>query len=157
MGNMKEYLMRTAIFRLAAVFALVAGALVFGTAVSADGATVQDVDSCVTTTFLYGPPRIVCVDAHIEYNTTTTPSGNFSVDANFHGTSTVTVAGQTTSSALNGHFHVLLQDGTPQVINQNTRQTITSPNGQTVCITLHYHSANGQVQFSDFDVTPGAC
>ncbi len=149
--------MRTAIVRLAAIFALVAGALVFGTAVSADGATVQDVDMCHTTVFLYGPPRTTCVDAHIEYNTTTTPSGNFSVDANFHGTSTVTVAGQTTSSAFNNHFHVLLQDGTPQVINVNDRETITSPNGQTVCITNHFHSANGQIRFSDFDVTPGAC
>lgn len=145
--------MRTSIARLVAVFGLLLGALAFGTAVAADGATVTETNFChMNGSTLY------CVDVHQEVNKTVTPSGNISVEDNAHGTFSFTTSGHTTYAAqFNNHVHVLDKGGSLQEQSINNRQTVTFPNGDTFCFTFHYHYANGQVQFYDSDATPGAC
>jgi hypothetical protein len=152
--------MRTAIVRFAAIFALVAGALVFGTATSAapgngNGASVVNVPQTCYSDGSY----TYCYSEKSVLNDVMTPSGNENIVDN--GTVCVTMTDSATGIVSSGDCdkyvgHILTKDGTTQENSYKSIATITFF-GTTSCFTIYYHEANGRIQFSNGGVTPGAC
>lgn len=158
--------MRTRISKLIVVLSLLAGALAFGTAASADntnpnGAQVVNItNQCSPDP--YTGNNTMCISEHGVFQ-------NVYGDPNAAGNSSVTVNGrecitETDSTGAvvlqvcqnNFHEHLLFKDGTPQEGHISFTDTRTTPAG-TFCITQNYHYANGQVQYGSITPTPGAC
>lgn len=146
--------MRTSIARLIAVFGLLIGALAFGTAASANNGNGSSFDTTGSPQcFPFSPPIYLCLTEKGEVNTTVSNDGTLHYEANVKGTATLSDNGTTLSSAT---FTLHEQGNGTQESHLMLKETVTI-SGQTLCITNRYHYANGQVQFSDFDITPGAC
>jgi hypothetical protein len=143
--------MRTAIFRLAAIFALIAGAVTFGVAASADntnpnGAQVINVHEC--------QPQdgyTECIDEHFVFQNVddnANPAGNASFTVNGQECLTQTdPSGATLADVCQQvHEHILFTPDTIQEEQAAITVTFVTPAG-TFCVTENLHEANGQVQY----------
>lgn len=152
--------MRTALFRLAAIFALVMGALVFGTAASADNTNPNGPQRINQQQCSPAGPDTVCMTIDAVFSTVSTPSGNRNIVGKgtecFTITDTATGAPvSSTCSTFNGH--TLVKDGTTQEDGYRYVETLQM-GGTTVCtITVHFHIANGLYQFYRFEASGDHC
>lgn len=153
--------MRTSIARLIAVFGLLIGALAFGTAASAadtnpNGATVVNINQCETDPYTGGQFCITekAVFQNAGYPTATNPAGNSSTTVN--GRLCVTETDATGAVVYQycekAHEHLLVKDGTQQEGHLYDSYTSVTPYG-TFCVTINFHTANGQVQYDNTSFT----
>lgn len=148
--------MRTALVRFAAIFALVAGALVFSTAASADSSVTSGAYQVNQQGCNPGEPYTLCYTINELFNTVATPSGSFNLIGQGTDCDTLTVTdtgapAETMCSSFKGHQ--LVQDSTTQEKSFTSTETIQYPGTTTCTLTERYQIANGQLIFVKMSVT----
>jgi hypothetical protein len=136
--------------RLATVLA----ALTLAGTASADpgnGAQVIRTDQC----FDEGGGVTFCVDSLAVDNMTTTPSGNLSVVNHYREDYVISRPGCTQSGSGAGRAHFLSKPPGPQEEHGLETSRFTLDCGgpaQTCAIRTHFHVANGEIQFTRFEL-----
>jgi hypothetical protein len=93
-----------------------------------------------------------CVDAHGEFNTTQTPSGNTNFQSNGKVNLTISYPGMGTYQEENSyHYKSLWKANEPQVYSSHYHDSFTAPWGNCT-VDANYHHANGSEQFNNFQV-----
>lgn len=135
-----------------AVASVMTGAVLGGATVAAadPGGASFSLHRCTPIPNPRQPGWTLCVDSKGERNTTVTPSGNTSVEAN--GTDTYTTIDPTAVVqrvfTYDFHQHDLIKSGVVQESQSKTIATFTQ-GGNTYCFGYNYHFANGQVQIDE--------
>lgn len=139
--------MRRCLTAVAAALALILSPSVAATAADAAGAQVVHRDECFD---LFG---ILCVDEILVTQLVNTPSGDYMVFAENHGTVTATAVGQApVTDTFRTTQHLFFLKGTPQVALQIGLGTIDFGGGQSCSISTQYHWVSGEWQFDRYEI-----